>query len=38
VEDDSVVYAGATVLGRIIIGRGSTIDGDVWLTRCASAA
>lgn len=32
VEDDVVVYAGATVLGRITIGRGSTIGGNVWLT------
>lgn len=33
VEDDVVIYAGATVLGRIVIGRGSTIGGNVWLTR-----
>jgi len=32
VEDDVVIYAGATILGRIIIGRGSTIGGNVWLT------
>ena len=32
VEDDVVVYAGATILGRITIGRGSTIGGNVWLT------
>ncbi|WP_295401164.1 serine O-acetyltransferase EpsC [uncultured Thiocystis sp.] len=32
VEDDVVIYAGATVLGRIVIGRGSTIGGNVWLT------
>ncbi|KAF1023637.1 MAG: Serine acetyltransferase [Paracidovorax wautersii] len=31
-EDDVVIYAGATVLGRIVIGRGSTIGGNVWLT------
>jgi serine O-acetyltransferase len=31
-EDDVVVYAGATLLGRITIGRGSTIGGNVWLT------
>lgn len=30
-EDDVVVYAGATVLGRITIGRGSTIGGNVFL-------
>ncbi len=33
VEDDVVIYAGATILGRITIGRGSTIGGNVWLTR-----
>lgn len=32
VEDDVVVYAGATILGRITIGRGATIGGNVWLT------
>ena len=33
VEDDAVIYAGATILGRITIGRGSTIGGNIWLTR-----
>ena len=33
VEDDVVVYAGATVLGRVTIGQGSVIGGNVWLTR-----
>jgi len=33
VEDDVVIYAGATVLGRITIGRGSSIGGNVWLTQ-----
>jgi serine O-acetyltransferase len=33
VEDDVVVYAGATILGRVVIGRGSSIGGNVWLTR-----
>ncbi len=33
-EDEVVVYAGATILGRITIGRGSSIGGNVWLTRC----
>src|SRR5580704_2909839 len=37
VEDDVVIYAGATILGRITIGRGSTIGGNVWLTRDVSA-
>ncbi|MFN3790090.1 serine O-acetyltransferase EpsC [Massilia sp.] len=32
VEDDVVIYAGATVLGRITVGAGSTIGGNVWLT------
>jgi serine O-acetyltransferase len=33
VEDEVVIYAGATILGRVTIGRGSTIGGNVWLTR-----
>jgi serine O-acetyltransferase len=33
VEDDVVIYAGATVLGRITIGKGSVIGGNVWITR-----
>lgn len=32
VEDDVVIYAGATVLGRVTIGRGATIGGNVWVT------
>ena len=32
IEDEVVIYAGATVLGRITIGRGSSIGGNVWLT------
>ncbi|MES2625365.1 MAG: serine O-acetyltransferase EpsC [Pseudomonadota bacterium] len=31
-EDEVVIYAGATVLGRITIGKGSVIGGNVWLT------
>ena len=31
-ENDVVVYAGATILGRITIGQGSSIGGNVWLT------
>jgi serine O-acetyltransferase len=27
------INAGATILGRITIGRGSTIGGNVWITR-----
>ncbi|MDK2743100.1 MAG: hypothetical protein NDI90_09305 [Nitrospira sp. BO4] len=37
VEDDVVIYAGATVLGRITIGRGSVIGGNVWLTQSVPA-
>jgi serine O-acetyltransferase len=33
IEDDVVIYAGATVLGRITIGRGSTIGGNTWVTQ-----
>jgi len=33
VEDDVVIYAGATILGRIVVGRGSSIGGNVWVTR-----
>ena len=32
VEDNVVIYAGATVLGRITVGRGASIGGNVWLT------
>lgn len=32
-EDDVFVHAGATLLGRITIGRDSVIGGNVWLTR-----
>lgn len=33
VEDDVIIYSGATILGRITIGAGSVIGGNVWLTR-----
>ncbi len=33
VEDDVVIYAGATILGRVTIGQGSVVGGNVWLTR-----
>lgn len=32
VEDDVVIYAGATILGRVTLGRGATIGGNVWVT------
>jgi serine O-acetyltransferase len=31
-EDDVVIYAGATVLGRVTIGAGATLGGNVWVT------
>jgi serine O-acetyltransferase len=37
VEDDVVIYAGATVLGRVRIGQGSVIGGNVWLTQSVPA-
>lgn len=33
VEDDVIIYSGATILGRVTIGRGAEIGGNVWLTR-----
>ncbi len=32
VEDDVVIYSGATILGRVTIGKGSVIGGNVWVT------
>lgn len=32
VEDDVVIYAGATVLGNVTLGKGASIGGNVWLT------
>jgi len=37
IEDDVVIYAGATILGRVTIGKGTTIGGNVWLTRSVPA-
>ncbi|MDE7378890.1 MAG: serine acetyltransferase [Paraprevotella sp.] len=31
-EDDVIVYANATILGRITIGRGATVGGNIWVT------
>ena len=33
IESDVTIYAGATILGDIIIGKGSVIGGNVWLTQ-----
>ncbi len=32
VEDEVIIYGGATILGRVTIGRGTVIGGNVWLT------
>jgi len=32
VQDDVVIYAGATILGRVTLGQGCVIGGNVWLT------
>jgi serine O-acetyltransferase len=32
IEDDVIIYSGATILGRVTIGKGSVIGGNVWLT------
>jgi serine O-acetyltransferase len=32
IQDEVVIYAGATILGRITVGHGSSIGGSVWLT------
>lgn len=37
VEDDVVIYAGATILGRVTLGRGCVIGGNVWLTHDVAA-
>jgi serine O-acetyltransferase len=33
VEDDVIIYSGATILGRVTIGKGSIIGGNVWLVQ-----
>ncbi|MBC3873184.1 serine O-acetyltransferase EpsC [Undibacterium flavidum] len=37
VEDEVVIYAGATVLGRVTLGRGAVIGGNVWITNDVAA-
>ncbi|MEB0140209.1 MULTISPECIES: serine O-acetyltransferase EpsC [unclassified Undibacterium] len=37
VEDDVIIYAGATVLGRVRLGHGCTIGGNVWVTQDVAA-
>ena len=31
-EDDAIVYSNATILGRITVGRGATVGGNIWVT------
>ena len=31
-EDDVIVYSNATILGRVTIGRGATVGGNIWVT------
>jgi serine O-acetyltransferase len=33
IADDVVIYAGATVLGRITVGKGAVLGGNVWVTQ-----
>ena len=33
IEDEVIIYSGATILGRVTIGAGSVVGGNVWLTR-----
>ncbi|MEH3047072.1 serine O-acetyltransferase EpsC [Sphingomonas adhaesiva] len=37
VEDDVVIYAGSTILGRVTIGAGAVIGGNVWLLEDVAA-
>jgi len=37
VEDDVIIYSGATVLGRITIGKGAEVGGNVWITESVPA-
>jgi serine O-acetyltransferase len=32
IEDDVIIYSGATILGEAVIGKGSVIGGNVWIT------
>ncbi|CAN5194761.1 serine O-acetyltransferase [soil metagenome] len=32
VEDNVIIYSGATILGRVTIGKGAVIGGNVWIT------
>jgi serine O-acetyltransferase len=32
VEDDVIIYSGATILGPVVIGKGAEVGGNVWIT------
>ena len=36
-EDNVIVYSNATILGRITIGEGATIGGNIWVTESVPA-
>ena len=36
-EDDVIVYSNATILGRVIIGKGATVGGNIWVTEDVAA-
>jgi serine O-acetyltransferase len=33
VEDDVIIYSNSTILGRITIGKGAVIGGNMWITQ-----
>ena len=37
VEDNVVIYSGATILGRVTVGEGSVVGGNVWVVRDVAA-
>lgn len=37
IEDNVIIYSNATILGRITIGQGATIGGNIWVTEDVSA-
>lgn len=37
-EDDVIVYSNATILGRITVGRGATVGGNIWVTEDVPAS
>ena len=36
-EDDVIVYSNATILGRITVGKGATVGGNIWVTENVQA-